>query len=593
MAGFKRTLSQPQGISTLVPPVEKTSEEANNLTLISQTLKGGFQIQDSLTKAELGQDLEEVNRQETIFQDEADQLRSQILSPNDQKQIDDVNDKLTRLERGRQAGKLTPAEASIRRNTLIKQAMNANPWIASELRSAASIYGGAGGRGTTAQQSPEERALDEFREESVRSGVPLTEVMARSNLKAQSDTIQDQVNLAAAQGKLTFDQFRAQVNRVVNVDQADIQTQMFSILKANPTSLDETDWIAVINNAKDTMVDKIIAAQAAYSKNNAIFGDQERKTIIADVDRSYKFLTDFAKSKDKIKLLEKKQKMVGLIGWEVMLEYNKEYATLFAMGEERALDLAFDIMPNAAAAALKHGGLEQLQIAADRGSTEALLTLTVARFQPALLARLAQEGLLKGTPARSPLDKLMQNSIGAGVLSKQYDGAPTKSAQLLQLNAVKAIADTSSSYEDLNFFLRPSILATIEGDPKQLKALDNRMELRESVILADIQESVRESEGKGRMFSDAIDFNVQEDKFFDVGKRDDPKGRAGSAPSNTGPLIENLNMVYNVNRLYGFFESRSKWIVNVVKFINKPAPEVVKEPDTTEELDTTLGGLDD
>lgn len=121
-------------------PVDNS--KANLVQGVATTLKAGLATRDEYLKEDFRQKISAVGEEESAGLSDYRQQQDLLLSSKDQDIVRAAAERMNRIERGLEEGKLTPSQAKIRRNVLLKDAINEHPWLAQEFRAQANLYGG-------------------------------------------------------------------------------------------------------------------------------------------------------------------------------------------------------------------------------------------------------------------------------------------------------------------------------------------------------------------------------------------------------------------------------------------------------------------
>lgn len=558
-------------------PVDRS--KGANSRQAATIIKGGMALRDDAIKSEFQEDVKQIEEKETIFTQKKQELEGQLLSSKDAAIRDNIHKQLINLELNAESGRLSPREAAMRRSTILKSAINDYPWLAADFRSFAA---GRQPKGLASTESPENKELDKMRQDAVRANVPLSRIFERGQQKFEADEAADEVKFKAAQGTLDFAVTRSAINKRARAMRSALMSNALTMLRENPTGIDETDWALHLGEARSTLRATAIDYQAEMSKAGKLLTKAQEDTLMKDIENELTELKHFIEQKDKLNYLERRRQEVTDQGFLTLAEMLPFTAGLLANGAgEFAFKFGYDIYPKMVARMKSHGGIAGIQQLADNGNWEAGLFLAAMKMDKSLIAKGAVGAIQRGGRANSPIEEMMANATSAEVLS-QVNTEGNDYVSRLQRDAHLKLLQ-SGNVKELKHYLNNSIYRNVIKDGDMKNVFGRYLDSWDVSLIKDIPATIKEVD------SPPIKFDQKKDQFVIERKEKGPLDvlpktelfgglvTFGGDPSVSVPL-DDINLIYKLRKKYQLFGDSKDiffWVDDMVNRINQ-------KPETTD-----------
>ena len=469
MADFQKQINQTDHHPRVFNyPVDRS--DATLVEGISTAIENTLDVKDDVVKRDFTNDLQQVADKEAGFISRRKEIVQEIrtgLEGEDEKAVTDAQTKLITLERGLQAGVLSPQEAQLRRNAFLRERITANPWLAPELKSLASVYGGSGvGRGGAIAETPEEKALNAARQESALTGGRLS---INDMFEASALRIEKEARMARA--AINFGDFQDQIHDSATLTRMNLMSSMLKVLEASPENLDATDWGGQINNAKSLVKGHLSNKISEWSKQGHILSSDQRTYLQGLVDDEFAMLDDFAKSKDKAVFLERQVKMIqnsNVIAANNMMPAYGMMSLLYGKDSAEFMNSHLKILGE-----IQQGTtFSQIQGFANEGDQQAIQFLQVVRFNDPQGFAAATSDFGSGN------QEARINKWWDAYLKKFAVGIITNPHVENKDNINKAHSElqNSTNPNDITQYLKPDVFSRTAGNVTAINGIRNSIE---------------------------------------------------------------------------------------------------------------------
>jgi len=581
MPQFRPELSQPDlsGASFVTPAARPSGATETLVTGIKALGEMAIEQQDRDTKSEFSESMEEISAQETIFKEKQTELTSDLLSEKDKARINTIHQDLLRLEKGEVTGALSRQAADVRRKAILRQGIQENPWLTSELSALQSAFRTTG----AVKDSPEKKALDALREEATMAGRDLATQIGISNFIADKDLTVAKKEQSLAAGTLNFPEFRNAFNSQLELERTSMFDQIIKSTQADPTSIDATDWGGFVHQTEARFRRLAQQEEAKAAQKGIILSDTERSRIEKDLDSAMSGIKLFAESKDKLKYLERQEKAIKLHGMDILSKSNPFLAFLISTGMgELAQKFAFDILPATRKEMAKHGNIDRISLAAENGETDSILFMQALDFNSQYEQAFHNKIKVGFDGTEGDLQKAIVRQTAGKWLSMPTD--PTEgSAELESIrdSSVERLTEEEAPVQELQWFTKPAVKKNMT--PSRVKLLTNKIDLMEAALTTELQtfgvaeEDTRTPTGRGLppvvRRGRELEFNPTTGFSF--------KGEVRAARTPEPKILKDLNLLYKLRKMYGGVEtSTTEWANSLIKG-PEAKEDVVDTPEPT------------
>ena len=601
MAKFTTEQTQVSGVPTVplrsgisrTARGDTTSASADRSATTKEIIEGAFDVTSAVAKGLFAEDIKELDEKTQGFTKLRQQLIEDARSASDRKEFDKTVSKLQTLERGEMAGVITPAESRARKQTLLKQNVSNFPWLAPEFKSLASVFavGGATGLGTGGL-SPEEKGLNDIREESARTGFSPSFVRETFRAQVNNQLLVANRDNALARGTLNFPTIRESWTATVDTIRSKTLGELFAMEKQDPKSIDETDWTTWLSNMEEDYKSALIGEQSSLSKKGIILTPEQRETMEKDLEGGMAVARQFVKSKDKLAYLKRHRGFLEEQGFVTISKQNPYYGFLVSNGmQEQAAEFAFKTWPKFQAMVAKDGNIDKIRLLAEEGGdTNAIVFLNALQFNKEMLSQSMHNKLLSGGTGTSKTEDVVINGMAGSWLSTpNVEG--DKVLNDTHQAAMNKLTNPDAPIEELKWFLKGSVVPQVATNEKWRGQLDNRTDLETAAILTEIL-LIPTSKRRGWSFD--LDTNnelvIKNPKGESLThERVVSRGARGmlkfpEMPVEFRQAIKDLKLINQVKTKYGLYsETKKGWLDFVVNKLNTSLTIEEKEKKEKEE----------
>lgn len=138
------------------------NSNANLVKGVGSIFNAALDVRDESLKEDFRKSIQDIAAQESAGDTAYRDYQNTLLTSRDRNVVNTAAEKMRKIEIGLEEGKLTPSQAKIRRNILLKDSINQYPWLASDFRNSAALYGGTSGKGSGQDYDNITKAQDEL-----------------------------------------------------------------------------------------------------------------------------------------------------------------------------------------------------------------------------------------------------------------------------------------------------------------------------------------------------------------------------------------------------------------------------------------------
>lgn len=570
-----------------------TSERGDDLKTATDVIKGAFEITSSIVKHNFKSNLEKLDDNSQEFTKLRQQLIEDARSSGDRAEFDKTISKLQTLDRGETAGVISPSEVRARKQALLKQNVSSFPWLAPEFKSLASVFAVGSGTGVGSSTiTPEEKGLNDIREESARTG--FTPSFIRDTFRAQVNNkliIANRDN-SLARGTISFPEIRQAWSATVDSIRSETLGELFVMEKQNPLSINETDWSTWLSNIEEDYKSALIGEQATLSKSGKILTPEQRNVMEKDLESGLAVAKQFVKSKDKLAFLKRQRSMLEEQGFVAISKQNPYYGFLLENGmPEKAAEFAFKTWPKFQAMISKDGNIDKIKLLAEEaGDLNAIVFLDALQFNKEIISQSIHNKLISGGSGSSKTEDVIINGMSGSWLSTpnlDNDKVLNETHQA----AMNKLTNPDTPVKELKWFLKSSVVPQVATNDKWKGQIDNRTDLETAAIIAEmftVNEDDREGWKYGIEDGEIVavrsdgriqkpPFAGKDSTFLPPGKDSSGRRLGGLGREFLRPILD-LTIINQVKTKYGLFsESKDTWLSFVVDSLNTILPKSAEE----------------
>ena len=544
---------------------------------IQTGLEAAVEIQDTGTKQDLAKDLGAVEQQRLSFQEEEAGLVQDIteysakkdLSETDREELEYAEAKLKSLHKGQQAGTLSPSAAKTHMNSLLREAQQRNPWIASDLNTIAKAYVGSTGAGKT----PEQKAMDDLREQSAKTGISVSRLIRESNKQFEREAQKAEYDAKLVEGSANVDDLTLNNYNHIIEETGALWVNARAQIKENPAGFDSTLFSNNLALAEQNSKRNAYARISAAASNGLVLSQAQKDSMLKDVENQYKLLNDMASSNNPQKYLEQVEAVAVLNSKGDARKNNANYASLRDVyGADVAADILFKHIPAAQKALAK--GMDQFQLSLEAGDESAWMAKSIIDGN-GIASEILYKNIRDGKNVQGG-EKTLTNVLASNVVNTPIENATPESSSWWD-QAAAFLYSPNNSTKELGTFLTPT--AQLNMTNKTMDGIKERMLQAEVTIRS---EFTRTAENAPKIMKN-------ENGYYQVYSKRHSDGQFvpsfSSQISRNRDLIDSLNTMTKLNKTYGMkdpgWEAQLLKDINTVPVKEKPSVLTGKPADST------------